>query len=222
MKQEYTARPLPAVILISGTGSNLLAIIKAVEQGTLPLDIRAVISNRPQASGLQHAQAAGIAVNVLDHKAFTERSGFDHALRLLIDSYHPALVVLAGYMRILSSDFVTHYRGRLLNIHPSLLPAFPGLNTHERALAAGVHEHGASVHFVTHEVDGGPVIIQARVPVLAGDTPATLAQRVLAQEHIIYPRALTWFAQGRLRLEEKSGEAYAILDGQRLTPPFTA
>ncbi|HLA74739.1 MAG TPA: phosphoribosylglycinamide formyltransferase [Gammaproteobacteria bacterium] len=207
------------MILISGKGSNLQAIIRAVAEQHLALDIKAVISNRPNAPGLLHAQQAGIATETLDHHHFPDRQGFDTALRALIDSYQPRLVVLAGFMRILSSEFVRHYQGRMLNIHPSLLPAFPGLNTHQRALQAGVSEHGASVHFVTQDVDGGPVVIQARIRVTPEDTPETLAARVLEQEHIIYPQALRWFAEGRLRLVDNNGKQHVLLDGKRLIFP---
>lgn len=194
--------PLPVVILISGRGSNLQAIIDAQRKELLPVAIRAVISNNPQAPGLAHARRAGIDTQIVDHRAFNTRTEFDRALMATIDRYAPDLVVLAGFMRILGGEFIAHYRGRLMNIHPSLLPAFRGLDTHARALAAGVREHGASVHFVTDEVDAGAVIVQARVPVLAEDTPETLAARVLAEEHRIYPLAIRWFAEGRVRLEQ--------------------
>lgn len=218
MSRASATPALPTVVLISGKGSNLQAIIQAVNQQSLPLDIRAVISNRPHATGLQHAQQAGITTHVLDHDLFTDRTSFDQALRKLIDGYNPGLIALAGFMRILSDAFVAHYSGRMLNIHPSLLPAFPGLNTHVRALDAGVKEHGASVHFVTGDVDGGPVIIQAHAPVLACDTVETLTARVLEQEHIIYPQALGWFAEGRLSLAKNhEGKTYALLDGNVLS-----
>ncbi len=204
--------PLPLVVLISGRGSNLQAIVDAA-QHHLPVDIRAVISNRAEAVGLTRAKAAGIETRVLDNRSYSNRDDYDGALQTLIDSFEPALVVLAGFMRILSPAFVHHYEGRMINIHPSLLPAFPGLDTHQRALEAGVREHGASVHFVTEEVDGGPLIIQAKVPVLADDTPEVLAARVLEQEHQIYPRAIRWFAEGRLRLQ---GNA-VLLDGRPAT-----
>lgn len=209
--------PLPVAVLISGRGSNLQSIIDAAH-GDLPVEIRAVISNRPDAYGLERARRAGIPTRVLDHKAFADRAAFDAALRELIDSYRPGLVVLAGFMRILSPAFVEHYRGRLMNIHPSLLPEFRGLNTHERALAAGVTEHGASVQFVTTELDAGPVIIQARVPVLPDDTPDSLAARVLEQEHRIYPQAIRWFAEGRLRLQDNE----VLLDGRPPDHPAAA
>jgi phosphoribosylglycinamide formyltransferase-1 len=189
------------VILISGRGSNMEALIAARDCGTLPVDIAAVISNRPDAAGLATAAAAGIAVRCIDHKAFAGRDAFDAALAGCIDGFAPDLVVLAGFMRILSDGFVHHYAGRLMNIHPSLLPAFPGLHTHRRALAEGVRIHGCTVHFVTPTLDHGPVIIQAAVPVLDSDDEATLAARVLRQEHRIYPQAVRWFAEDRLRLD---------------------
>lgn len=188
------------VILISGRGSNMEALIAARAAGALPVDIAAVISNRPDAAGLATAAAAGIAVRCVDHKACAGRDAFDAALAACIDGFAPDLVVLAGFMRILSDGFVRHYAGRLMNIHPSLLPAFPGLHTHRRALEEGVRIHGCTVHFVTPTLDHGPVIIQAAVPVLGGDDEATLAARVLRQEHRIYPQAVRWFAEGRLRL----------------------
>ena len=178
------------VVLISGRGSNLGAIINAVRAGRLPADIRAVISNEPGAPGIARARTAGIPTHVINYRDFSTREQFDRALMEQIDVYQPAVVVLAGFMRILGDTFIDHYAGRLLNIHPSLLPEFPGLNTHARALRSGASYHGASVHFVTHDVDGGPVIIQAVVPVLPGDTSETLAERVLNQEHRIYPLAI--------------------------------
>ena len=198
---------LPLVALISGRGSNLKAIIDAHD----PLvEIRAVISNRSQAQGLRYAEQAGIPTEILEHQSFQARLEFDLALQTCIDHYHPKLVILAGFMRILSPEFVAHYQGRLLNIHPSLLPAFKGLNTHQRVLDSGAKEHGASVHFVTAELDSGPVIIQARVPVLSDDDEATLAARVLHEEHRIYPQAIHWFAEGRLQLQGRT----VLLDGQ--------
>ncbi|MEZ5541645.1 MAG: phosphoribosylglycinamide formyltransferase [Pseudomonadota bacterium] len=207
---------LPIVILISGRGSNLQAIIDCAASGVLGVDIRAVISNRPAAAGLQLARLAGIPAEVVDHAAYPDRATFEQALQARIDVYQPDLVVLAGFMRLLSAGFVTHYRGRMLNIHPSLLPALPGLDTHRRALASGLTEHGASVHFVTAEMDGGPVILQARVPVATHDTPASLAARVLAQEHRLYPLALQWFAAGRIFLAE---DGHIVFDGKHLTEP---
>lgn len=213
---EPATSPLPVVILISGRGSNLQAIIDAVAEGTLPVDIRAVISNRPDVAGLQAATRAGIATAVVDHTLYKDRQAFDQALQACIDQHQPALVILAGFMRILSTDFVAHYRGRLLNIHPSLLPDFPGLNTHQRALDAGHNVHGASVHFVTADVDGGPVVLQVRVPVHVHDTADSLAARILQQEHQLYPLAIRWFAEHRLTLSENG---QALLDGAILTEP---
>ena len=182
------------VILISGGGSNMAAIVRTAQQQhwerTLGARIVAVLSNRQDAGGLALARAQGIATGVLDHRQFASREEFDTALAALIDQHSPALVVLAGFMRILSAGFVQHYAGRLVNIHPSLLPAFTGLHTHARALAAGCTVAGATVHQVTAELDAGPIVDQAVVPVLPGDTPGTLAARVLAQEHVLYPRAL--------------------------------
>ena len=189
------------VILISGRGSNMEALIAARDAGRLPVNIAAVISNRPDAQGLETAMRAGITAHFIDHKAFSGRESFDAALAECIDSFTPDLVVLAGFMRILSEGFVRHYEGRLMNIHPSLLPSFPGLHTHQRALEEGVRIHGCTVHFVTPTLDHGPVIIQAAVPVLDSDTEATLAARVLRQEHQVYPQAVRWFAEDRLRLD---------------------
>lgn len=200
------------VVLISGSGSNLQALIDQIAAGENPARIAAVISNRSDAYGLQRAQAAGIATLVLDHKAFSDRAAFDQALAAAIDGFAPQLVVLAGFMRILSGDFVRHYQGRLLNIHPSLLPKYKGMHTHQRAIDDGEQEHGCSVHFVTEELDGGPLVVQAVVPILAGDTAESLAQRVHVQEHRIYPLAVCWFAQGRVRLHAQG----ATLDGQLL------
>jgi len=186
------------VILISGRGSNMEALVQADIGGAR---ISAVISNRADAAGLEFAAAHGIPTVVVDHKAFAGREAFDAALAEAIDVQRPDLVVLAGFMRVLGDGFVRRYEGRLLNIHPSLLPAFPGLRTHRRALEAGVRVHGATVHFVTPTLDCGPVVIQAAVPVLPDDDETTLAARVLAQEHRIYPQAVRWFAAGRLTLE---------------------
>lgn len=190
------------VILISGRGSNMEAIVNAAKNEAWPAKIAAVISNRPEAGGLDFARSHGIETAVLDHRAYKDRASFDAQLVKLIDSFKPDLVVLAGFMRILTGDFVRHYEGRLLNIHPSLLPLFPGLHTHEQALEAGVAEHGATVHFVTEALDHGPMVIQASVPVLPGDTPDTLAKRVLKQEHVIYPRAVRWFIDNRLSISD--------------------
>jgi len=194
------AKPLPMVVLISGSGSNLQAIIDEIEAG-LPAEIRAVISNEPDAYGLTRAREAGIPAQVINHRDYASRKAFDQALMKCIDHYQPALIVLAGFMRILTTEFVEHYAGRMLNIHPSLLPRYQGLNTHQRVLDAGDAIHGVSVHFVTPELDGGPVILQAEIPVHAKDDADALAQRIHTQEHIIYPRVIRWFAEGRLRLE---------------------
>ncbi|WP_259099884.1 phosphoribosylglycinamide formyltransferase [Pseudomonas sp. JUb42] len=200
------------VVLLSGSGGNLQAMIDSFKGDEQPVRIRAVISNRADAFGLQRARDAGIPTHVLDHKQFEGREAFDAALIELIDGFAPQLVVLAGFMRILSGDFVRHYQGRLLNIHPSLLPRYKGLHTHQRALEAGDSEHGCSVHFVTEELDGGPLVVQAVITVELQDTPDTLAQRVHVQEHRIYPLAMRWFAEGRLSL----GADGALLDGQLL------
>jgi phosphoribosylglycinamide formyltransferase-1 len=183
------------VILISGRGSNMQAMVEA------GLPVAAVISNRADAAGLKYAAARGIATAVVEHRGYATREAFDQALAQAIDAFRPDLLVLAGFMRILTEDFVLRYRDRLLNIHPSLLPAFPGLDTHARALAAGVKLHGATVHFVTAELDHGPIVIQAAVPVLRCDDEATLAARVLAEEHRIYPQAARWFLEGNLVIE---------------------
>lgn len=200
------------VVLISGSGSNLQALIDSITQDGNPARIAAVICNRADAYGLVRAQNAGIPTRVLDHKQFDGREAFDAALIEAIDGFDPQLVVLAGFMRILTGDFVRHYEGRLLNIHPSLLPKYKGLHTHQRALEAGDREHGCSVHFVTEELDGGPLVVQAVVQVESDDTPESLAQRVHRQEHHIYPLAMRWFAEGRLKL----GKTGAQLDGKDL------
>ena len=189
------------VILISGRGSNMEALIAARDAGNLPVNIAAVLSNRPDAAGLETAAKAGIVTHYIDHKAFAGREAFDAALAECIDGFAPDLVVLAGFMRILSEGFVRRYAGRLMNIHPSLLPSFPGLHTHQRALDEGVRIHGCTVHFVTPSLDHGPVIIQAAVPVLDSDDEASLAARVLHQEHRVYPQAVRWFAEGKLTLD---------------------
>jgi len=207
---------LPIVVLISGRGSNLQSIIDAAAGGELPIEIRAVISNRPDAAGLERAAQAGIPVAVVDHTAFGNREDFDRALAARIDRYQPGLVVLAGFMRLLTAEFVSHYRGRMLNIHPSLLPDFPGLDTHRRVLEAGCREHGASIHFVTEQMDGGPAVLQARVPVHADDTVDSLAARVLRQEHRIFPLAIRWFAEQRLSL---GSDGQIRFDGRLLTRP---
>jgi phosphoribosylglycinamide formyltransferase 1 len=209
-------RKIRLVVLISGRGSNLQALLDRAASGELPVEVAAVISNRPGVHGLERARRAGVPALELDHQHFADRPAFEAALIELIDRHQPDLVALAGFMRVLTAGFTTHYRGRLLNIHPSLLPKFRGLHTHERAIAAGETEHGASIHFVTAELDGGPVIVRARVPVLPDDDPDTLAARVLEQEHHLYPLAIRWFAEGRLRLE---GEQ-VWFDGEPLQEPL--
>jgi len=189
------------VILISGRGSNMEAIVRAQQAEAWPARIAAVISNKPDAKGLAFAQANGIPTAVVPNKEFPTREAFDAALQATIDRFEPDLVVLAGFMRILTAPFVEHYAGRMLNIHPSLLPLFPGLHTHRQALDAGVEEHGATVHFVTAELDHGPAVIQARIPVLPGDTEDSLAERLLAEEHVIYPQAVRLFIEDRLSIE---------------------
>ena len=208
--------PLPIVVLISGSGTNLQAIIDQIQAGQLNAEIKAVISNRPGVKGLQRAEDAGIPAKVLDHSQYDSRESFDEALEQLIDSYQPELVILAGFMRILTASLVEHYQCRMLNIHPSLLPDFRGLNTHQRALDAGRELHGVSVHFVTNELDSGPVVLQAVIEVNGDDTADTLAERIHQQEHIIYPMVIGWFADGRLSCNNNQ----AILDGQLIiTPP---
>jgi len=205
---------LPVVVLISGGGTNLQALIDGAAAGE-PFAIAGVISNRPGAGGLARAERAGIPTATIDHTAYDGRETFEAALADGIDRFAPGLVCLAGFMRILTPGFVARYRGRMLNIHPSLLPRYRGLHTHQRAIDAGDAEHGATVHFVTEELDGGPRIVQARVPVHPDDTAEVLAARVLAQEHRIYPLAVRWFAEGRLRL----GPDGAALDGRALAAP---
>jgi phosphoribosylglycinamide formyltransferase-1 len=207
---------LPIAVLISGRGSNLQAIIDAVRAGSLAAEVRLVLSNRADALGLQRARAAGIATAVIDPADHADRAAYDRALRERIDASGARLVVLAGYMRVLMPEFVQHYDGRIINVHPSLLPAFTGLDTHRRALAAKVAEHGASVHFVTAQLDGGPVIIRARVPVAPGDDEHSLAEKVHRVEHRIVPLVIGWYAAGRLR---KDGER-VILDGRVLAAPI--
>ncbi|WP_339487356.1 phosphoribosylglycinamide formyltransferase [Pseudomonas sp. EL_65y_Pfl2_R95] len=205
------ATPCNVVVLLSGSGSNLQALIDSLDS-TSSARICAVVSNRADAYGLERAKAAGIATDVLDHRQYDSRELFDAALIECIDAHAPDLVVLAGFMRILSADFVRHYAGRLLNIHPSLLPKYKGLHTHQRALDAKDMEHGCSVHFVTEELDGGPLVVQAVVPVNADDSAASLAERVHRLEHQIYPLAVRWFADQRLHL----GSQGAMLDGKPL------
>jgi phosphoribosylglycinamide formyltransferase-1 len=207
---------LSAVVLISGGGTNLQALIDAVEAGQLDITIRAVLSNRPDAYGLTRAREAGIETRCIAHESFEDRDAFDAALAEAIAGLEPDIIILAGFMRILSADFVARFEGRILNIHPSLLPKYPGLNTHQRALDAGDAWHGVTVHFVTAELDGGPPIIQARVPILPGDDADTLAARVLEVEHRIYPEAVRLLASGRLEWREHR----ACVDGEPLEMPL--
>ncbi|UDM61383.1 phosphoribosylglycinamide formyltransferase [Pseudoalteromonas piscicida] len=204
--------PTRLVVLISGSGSNLQAIIDACKSGYIQGEIAAVVSNKADAYGLNRAQEAGIATSVLDHKQYASREEYDVALGQLIDSFTPDLVVLAGFMRILTPNLVQKFRGKMLNIHPSLLPKYQGLNTHQRAIDANDAEHGASVHFVTEELDGGPVVCQAKVAVLPDDTAESLAQRVHKQEHILYPLVVKWFSEQRLTMEAD----YAVFDNKTL------
>ena len=190
------------VILVSGRGSNMQAIIRANQAGLINVKIAAVVSNTAKAKALEIAQSHGIKTQVVSPDGFHDRKAYDGALLAALEKYQPDLVVLAGFMRILTADFVKYYEGRIINIHPSILPSFIGLNTHQRALEAGVRVHGATVHFVTEDLDAGPIIAQATVPVLPDDTASALAERVLAQEHTLYPRVIGWFAEGRLWLEE--------------------
>ena len=199
------------VILISGRGSNMEAVVRAAESDAWPARIAAVISNKPEAKGLEFAQSRGIPTAVVANKEYATRAEFDAALQETIDRFAPDLVVLAGFMRILTAPFVEHYAGRMLNIHPSLLPLFPGLGTHQQAIDAGEKEHGATVHFVTAELDHGPIVAQARVPVLPDDTEDTLSARVLVEEHKLYPYAVRLFVEDRLSIEE-NGEV-RIQDG---------
>lgn len=205
------------VVLISGTGRNLQSIISATQTGNLNADIAAVISNRPDADGLRRAKEAGIPTEILSHLDYDSREAFDSKLAQLIDQYRPDLVALAGFMRILTPGFVKRYQGRMFNIHPSLLPKYQGLNTHQRALDAGDKEHGASIHYVTPELDGGPVVLQGRIEITTGDTSNELADRVMREIELhIYPRALAWAADGRLRLTHEGVE----FDGKLLDAPM--
>ena len=202
------------VVLISGSGSNLQAILDACQQGRINAGVAAVFSNRADAFGLERARNAGVAAHALSLSDYKSREAFDRQLMHEIDACRPDLVVLAGYMRILSPAFVAHYHDRLLNIHPSLLPNYPGLHTHRQALANGDSEHGTSVHFVTDRLDGGPVILQARVPIFSGDSEEEVIARVQHQEHAIYPLVINWFVEGRLAMRDNA----AWLDGKRLPP----
>ncbi|MBA3582594.1 MAG: phosphoribosylglycinamide formyltransferase [Gammaproteobacteria bacterium] len=204
------------VILVSGNGSNLQAIIDACQQQRCHATVVGVISNNANAYALQRAQAAQIPTAYVDHRTYATREEFDQTLQLTIDTYASDLIVLAGFMRILTPTFVRHYAGRLLNIHPSLLPKYRGLHTHQRALDAGDSEHGSTVHFVTEELDGGPLIAQARIQICADDTAATLATKTQTREHQLYPRVIDWYAQGRLHLVNQ----HVVFDQQRLSQPL--
>lgn len=190
------------VILISGRGSNMQAIVRAAQTEQWPARIAAIVSNRADAEGLKFAAAQGIPTAVVANKDYPDREQFDAALRVVIDGFAPDLVVLAGFMRILTAPFVEHYAGRMMNIHPSLLPSFTGMATHRQALQAGVKVHGVTVHFVTPALDHGPIVAQVAVPVLEDDTEQSLEQRVLLEEHRLYPRAVRWFIENRLRIED--------------------
>ncbi len=204
--QEEQAQPSNIVILISGSGSNMQCIAAACKKNEIDANVVAVISNRPEVGGLERAREMGIHEQVLDHTDFASREEFDANLIRAIDEHSPDLVILAGFMRILTPDFVRRYKGRMLNVHPSLLPKYKGLHTHQRALEAGDKEHGVTVHFVSEDLDGGPNVIQAIVPILDDDNEVLLQQRVQKQEHIIYPIAVKWFVEGRLSMLK--GDAY--------------
>jgi phosphoribosylglycinamide formyltransferase-1 len=210
-----TARQ-PIVILISGRGSNMRALIEHSQAVDAAYSVVAVISDRADAGGLEIARHLGVEARAVPRATGSERADYDHILAAAIAEYSPVLIVLAGFMRILSAEFVERFAGRILNIHPSLLPKYAGMHTHRRVLEAREAEHGVTVHFVTEQLDGGPPVLQARVPILPGDTETTLSQRVLTQEHIIYPLAVNWFCQGRLRCE--AGKA--LLDGRPLNEPL--
>ncbi|MGH8293398.1 MAG: phosphoribosylglycinamide formyltransferase [Gammaproteobacteria bacterium] len=215
MAKSKTVRRMQLAVLISGEGSNLQAILDACASGILPAEVCAVISDRADASGLRRAIAANVPVHTIQSATRAERADYDMALRLLIERRNPQLILLAGFMRILSAGFVQNYHGRLLNIHPALLPKYRGLHTHGRVLAAGEREHGCSVHFVTEELDGGPVIAQAKVAVETSDTEQTLAARVRQREHALYPLVVRWLAEGRVKLNEDR----VSFDGQPLSAP---
>lgn len=213
----HTSHPKArTVILISGRGSNMMSLVEASQNGQCHIDVVAVISNRPNAGGLAFAQDKGIKTDCLDHTQFEGREAFDASLIEMIDQHQPDLVILAGFMRILTPEFTRHYAGRMLNIHPSLLPKYTGLNTHARALESGDAEHGASVHFVTEELDGGPVVLQSVVPILDNDHESDLTQRVLKTEHAIYPLVANWFGTGVVRCEGHG----VIYNEQTLTNPI--
>ena len=214
MAAHAKSSPCRVVVLISGNGSNLQALLDGANSGSSGYQLVATLSNKADVFGLERAKRAGIDRAVIDHRQYPSREAFDQVLADTIQGYNPDLVILAGFMRILSAGFVQRFRGKLINIHPSLLPKYPGLNTHQRALDAGDTEAGCSVHYVTEELDGGPTIVQARVPIEADDDAATLAARVLVAEHSIYPLAANWFSQGRTTLDDSG----ALLDGVLLPP----
>ncbi len=216
MQQTTDSRPASIVVLISGGGSNLQAILDAIDAGRIDARVSAVISDKKDAFGLVRARRAGSDAHFIDPADHDSRAGFDRALMECIDRYRPVLVVLAGYLRILSEEFVDHYYGRLLNIHPSLLPKFPGLKTHQRVLESGDDEHGVTVHFVSAELDAGPLIAQVRVPVHPDDDALSLAERVLRQEHRLYPLVIKWFIDRRLELRENT----VLLDGIAVRSPI--
>jgi phosphoribosylglycinamide formyltransferase 1 len=207
--------PLPIAILISGRGSNMVAIAEAAREGRLPVTVAAVVSDQSQAAGLERARELGLTREIVSHRPGQSREDYDRELTLALRRHRVQLVILAGFMRILGPGFVRDYAGRLLNIHPSLLPTYRGLHTHQRVLADGQHEHGCTVHFVTDELDGGPLILQAKVAVLPGDSVQTLSARVQAQEHRIYPTVIEWYAAGRLQWRDNQ----AWLDGKPLLTP---
>lgn len=214
MNSSNTDKPCNLVVLISGSGSNLQSFIDYIAAGDLKANIAAVFSNRPGVQGLQRAAAAGIKTETIDHTLFESREAFDQTMINNIDQYQPDLIILAGFMRILTPSFVKHYSGRLLNIHPSLLPNYPGLNTHQRAIDAGDKKAGATVHFVTEQLDGGPPVLQASTDIEKNDNPEKLAERIIPLEHKIFPLAAKWFSEGRLKLEGN----YAKLDSQIIPP----
>ncbi len=209
-------KPLSIVVLISGSGSNLQAIIDALSKQSINAEIKTVISNKADALGLERARKAGINTIFINHTEYDDRLSFDQAMIQEIDQHNPELIILAGFMRILSDEFVSHYTGRLINIHPSLLPNFKGLNTHQRAIDAKHVKHGVSVHFVSNELDGGPIIAQAEVPVELNDDAETLRLRVLEKEHMLYPQVTQWFAQHRIKLENQS----VYFDQKELSKPI--
>jgi len=215
MTATKSAQRFSLAVLISGEGSNLQAILDACASGTLPAEVNAVISNRADAGGLRRALAAGVPVHTIQAAAQTERKDYDQALRILIERHAPQLILLAGFMRVLSDDFVRHYRGRLLNIHPALLPKYRGLHTHRRVLEAGEREHGCSVHFVTEELDSGPIIAQAKVMVKPDDTETSLAARVREREHLLYPLVIRWFAEDWIKFDGNR----VLFNGQPMHAP---